>query len=73
MSSHGRSFIFVSLVPAGGGAVWLPSGIRTQEREPTSSLFPFVLKAFPFPCRIYESSLSKSERICVDLDEIEAG
>ena len=36
-------------------------------------LFLFALEGFRFPLRIYKSSLSETERICVDLGESEVG
>ena len=59
---------FVSSVRAARSVIHVKSGL-----EWGASLFPFVLEGFPFPSRIYQCSLSESERICVDLDEFEGG
>ena len=45
--------------------------IRDEMGIWSPSLFLFGLEGFPFPFRIHQSSLSGSERICVDLDEFE--
>ena len=43
--------------------------ISDEMRVWSPSLFLFALEGFPFPFRIYQStSLSESERICVDLN-----
>ena len=48
VSLNGKSFRIAQCVRASMRAVWLPSGIGSQERVPTFSLFPLWAPSFPF-------------------------
>ena len=69
-TEHSNQEVVSSRPCAARSVIHVESGVKGVLPLP---FFPFALEGFPFPFRIYKSSLNEYEQICVDLGVSEFG